>query len=1138
MAQELISFNPALMSLPLQADPRMLSRCDCRGETQAWDIDQRALVRIPQRWQPGLFFLRKAGTDSAKFVVRIYDATNKTLVKSLASGQLIVDTYRQTPAKVGDQGWDYVILQAGPNLSVDLNTGVYYLMVAGLISEPFQVVTYQENDSVPGFDELLFELAHPNNLATIPYQTGYTQRFGLKGSLCAGEPRIFSDIEKSERFGDRIIYQRQFRVWTVSWQEVTQPLSELLASLSMHGTVKIRDSHKQFELTGTNCKVTVKDESCCSLSVTLEIEETLNEWADCDTSAPLTKQVLDKADPSYVDPADADNTSTPYKPVAAGSLPAGPVVLPAKDTLLGESTETRPCSDPFIDGALTYSTKKTIRRADGKGGEIPEVVYQGICEISSPGIRLPIISILPDILSRVGQFIRVPVIDETKLKSSSSSGSARVSAEGLPEGLSYSGGSIIGTPKTAGATEAFLKVTEPGGGSVSLPLSINAAPSAPTLLDTNVAIKTTYNASDKKLTATVTAPFQPEIKLAGDTNFVKATSTGTKDTYTTTFTGVAPTDSVQMSVRQSGTTGTGITFPVPVAQTPGVTLETLLANPSVAAQALFCKMVANCSGTTPTDPESTFDVVHYVFIDDTTTTVPTPTPKAPRYVVHVDKISCDIITGWGADWNNLDSPITVAIKFDGVVVATITVTNPRTDVAGYLKKNADADEVSKVDNDNLYGWEWIVPAKYRVGKSYEVTVFANGTTVEAEVYNSPKATGTCGTVPGGSTPTPTPYIIQTVMDGPPALYESGDELVWTLRDRYNTDTDETRTGGVDRWEILEGKPDGLVMTPFDNNSKMRMKLNDLDFTKKRTLRATLTGGGYAENLVQLIDTSCHRPDGQVYQAQLIYAFAPVSGGDARAFTSLEDACLVMGRHFDGTERVLFTPFKAEMANYNKGTTTYLNWSNTDTSCATTDDRIFYVLNGDLQNGQKIAIQVAGGKIAGSLNNSYTTPAPTNPTPSPEPDPEPEPDTQELPAILEVSIAYYSAFSKQIGWIRDVMVFVKNGRSSGKTEDVPVSGWKNVTDNSRDTTGRLAGFYVFGNLYSDDNSFDSILRQAQQQGYKYWAFSDEDGYKVIGKPGQTVRVRVKANALVNAYKEFDFVIPADGTIQNPQKIFPV
>src|SRR5262249_8982841 len=52
----------------------------------------------------------------------------------------------------------------------------------------------------------------------------------------------------------------------------------------------------------------------------------------------------------------------------------------------------------------------------------------------------------------------------------------------------------------------------------------------------------------------------------------------------------------------------------------------------------------------------------------------------PSYVGYVDHVGCDAISGWAADRTRLNTPITVSIYANGVLIATIQANTSRPDV--------------------------------------------------------------------------------------------------------------------------------------------------------------------------------------------------------------------------------------------------------------------------------------------------------------------------------------------------------------------------------------------------------------------------------------------------------------------------
>ncbi|MCX6218334.1 hypothetical protein [Spirosoma sp.] len=550
------------MSLPLQTDKNRLARCDCREDRQVWDVDSRVLVELPQRWQPGLFFIRKADADSAKFVIKVYDATNNTVAKTFASAQLSgVKVYRQSI-------WDTVVVPATTNLTNDLPVGVYYLTVAGLVSEPFRVVNYTNGDHIPPIGHLLFELSNAAQLAQVPYETGYKQIFGLPGELCAGEAKNYTEADKSERFGDKITYSRQYRVWTIDYPEVSEPLAGLLKSLELLDRVVITDARKSLTVEGSRIKTTIKADSCCTLSVSLSFEETISEWGTCSTPELSEKTGLSLADIGYTDPADTDPTASPYVPPIA-EPPAGvDTTVPIAGTIIEQSEAVTDCGDPFIDinSGLRYKAMTTIARANGSGGVINEFLFSDPCTLDPATVPVPTIpGLLKGVMLRAGQSINHLLIPQGLFGAAPGRlQEPEITVQNLPNGVTYSGGRLGGTPTESGETTAVAVVAQPGGGSINVPFSVSVAPAAPTLLDTNLAVSTAYNAQTRMLTVVIEAPFKPEAKVIGTgwqgVDFIEPYPNDQTDVFRFDFTEV--TKSGQLKIRQMGNPNVSISLPV------------------------------------------------------------------------------------------------------------------------------------------------------------------------------------------------------------------------------------------------------------------------------------------------------------------------------------------------------------------------------------------------------------------------------------------------------------------------------------------------------------------------------------------------------------------------------------------------
>ncbi|HEY0108772.1 MAG TPA: hypothetical protein VGB67_04035, partial [Fibrella sp.] len=333
-----------------------------------------------------------------------------------------------------------------------------------------------------------------------------------------------------------------------------------------------------------------------------------------------------------------------------------------------------------------------------------------------------------------------------------------------------------------------------------------------------------------------------------------------------------------------------------------------------------------------------------------------PTVLEPEYEVSVDVNDCENIQFWIADKNHPEVPATAIIRIDGTEVARVTATLPRTDVRDYLRnKGIQTDAVT-------FKGVYLKPATIFDGDEHTIEVVAvDGT---AARYNVPRAT-TCDEPVDN-----TPFVTRRELTKNVLVYEGQSAVGVGTREYLNNGTDRAYSSTA-TYRFKSISPTGVTLTPVSGGVTVNVTAanNSIDANINLVLEATYPDGGTAETTVQVINTGCTRPAGQVYSPQLVFNFSPGAGQSARTFTSLDDANTTLGKHFDGSAAGQFTPFAAQMANYNVGTPVYVGWG---TDCAQVSDNIYYVLNGDKTNGQKIAIQTTAGKIVAVKESTYSS----------------------------------------------------------------------------------------------------------------------------------------------------------------------
>jgi hypothetical protein len=100
------------------------------------------------------------------------------------------------------------------------------------------------------------------------------------------------------------------------------------------------------------------------------------------------------------------------------------------------------------------------------------------------------------------------------------------------------------------------------------------------------------------------------------------------------------------------------------------------------------------------------------------------TSFSPNYVGFVDHIGCDLIGGWVADRNRLNTPITVSIYANNVLIATVQANALRTDVGTFLGDNG------------RHGFNFATPASLKGGKTTTINVRFEDSTMDL-LNNSP-----------------------------------------------------------------------------------------------------------------------------------------------------------------------------------------------------------------------------------------------------------------------------------------------------------------------------------------------------------------------------------------------------------------
>jgi hypothetical protein len=101
----------------------------------------------------------------------------------------------------------------------------------------------------------------------------------------------------------------------------------------------------------------------------------------------------------------------------------------------------------------------------------------------------------------------------------------------------------------------------------------------------------------------------------------------------------------------------------------------------------------------------------------------------PNYIGYLDHIACDSIYGWVADRNRLNTPITVSIYANGVLIDTVQANASRSDVGGFLGDNG------------LHGFVIATTASMKGGKT--TTVNVRFETSGTDLFSNSPVTLTC-----------------------------------------------------------------------------------------------------------------------------------------------------------------------------------------------------------------------------------------------------------------------------------------------------------------------------------------------------------------------------------------------------------
>jgi hypothetical protein len=92
------------------------------------------------------------------------------------------------------------------------------------------------------------------------------------------------------------------------------------------------------------------------------------------------------------------------------------------------------------------------------------------------------------------------------------------------------------------------------------------------------------------------------------------------------------------------------------------------------------------------------------------TQISTPAPGPANYEGYVDTANCNVIAGWAANRNQLNTPITVSVYDGSTLIATALANQLRADVGSYLGDNG------------LHGFSIPTPSSLKNGAAHNISV--------------------------------------------------------------------------------------------------------------------------------------------------------------------------------------------------------------------------------------------------------------------------------------------------------------------------------------------------------------------------------------------------------------------------------
>ncbi len=180
---------------------------------------------------------------------------------------------------------------------------------------------------------------------------------------------------------------------------------------------------------------------------------------------------------------------------------------------------------------------------------------------------------------------------------------------------------------------------------------------------------------------------------------------------------------------------------------------------------------------------------------------PEPRRTAANFTGFFDLGSCDIIAGWAADLNNLNTPIHVSVYDGPTLLTTILANISRPDVATFIGDNG------------LHGFNIPTPSVLKNGLPHSVDVRFESTTIQ--LGTSPRSI-TCATTPRDNTGTRFPLDLNfTINNGAASTQSRLVSPTFTAKDRTGVVVRDV-TADVTHYrirEVLDSKPTVVVPGP-------------------------------------------------------------------------------------------------------------------------------------------------------------------------------------------------------------------------------------------------------------------------------------------------------------------------------------